>query len=106
MGDAVREAEPSRRALAMKSSGGGGDARLLTAILFALHLRLAAGACPCQDPALCKPISSAKDFEVSFPPLPALSWRGKKEFREVHGSGGLSRTGQSVSNESGSLEDF
>lgn len=73
MGDAVREADPNRRALAMKSSGGDRDARLLTAILFALHLRLAAGACPCQDPTLCKPISSPKDFEVSSPAPPAFA---------------------------------
>ncbi|KAM3839651.1 di-N-acetylchitobiase-like [Vipera latastei] len=59
----------------MKSSGGGGDARLLTAILFALRLRLGAGACPCQDPALCKPISSPRDFEVFVFDVGGKTWK-------------------------------
>ncbi|KAL7984953.1 hypothetical protein Chor_003523 [Crotalus horridus] len=61
--------------MVMKSSGGGGDARLLTAILFALHLRLGAGACPCQDPALCKPISSPRDFEVFVFDVGGKTWK-------------------------------
>lgn len=43
----------------------GAGARLPVALLLLIsHLRLSSGACPCEDPALCNPISGARDFEV------------------------------------------
>ncbi|XP_063154260.1 di-N-acetylchitobiase-like [Candoia aspera] len=59
----------------MKSLAGGEGARLLPAILFALHLRLGTGACPCQDPALCKPISSPRNFEVFVFDVGGKTWK-------------------------------
>ncbi|XP_062992902.1 di-N-acetylchitobiase [Elgaria multicarinata webbii] len=57
--------------------GGGGRARLFLAppLLLALHLRLGSGACPCQDPALCSPITATRDFEVFIFDVGGKDWK-------------------------------
>ncbi|XP_033007580.1 di-N-acetylchitobiase-like [Lacerta agilis] len=55
----------------------GAGARLPVALLLLLisHLRLSSGACPCEDPALCNPISGARDFEVFIFDIGGQAWK-------------------------------
>nr|XP_020650703.1 di-N-acetylchitobiase isoform X1 [Pogona vitticeps] len=62
----------------METLRGAAGVRLLLAALFLLlqQLRLGAGiACPCQDPALCTPISGTREFEVLVFDIGGSTWR-------------------------------
>lgn len=53
----------------------------LAVLLLSLLPFWAGARCPCQDPALCQPITQHPDFEVSASPLPFrvwCLWPGKK----------------------------
>ncbi|XP_055979225.1 di-N-acetylchitobiase [Sorex fumeus] len=56
--------------------GASGLAPLLLAVLLALALRAGSGAdCPCQDPALCRPITHHPDFEVFVFDVGKKTWK-------------------------------
>ncbi|XP_072853985.2 di-N-acetylchitobiase [Pogona vitticeps] len=64
-------AKKSVRGGALPVLPGGG----LHLIAIFLHWGLGSGACPCQDPDLCAPISGARDFEVFVFDVGGKTWR-------------------------------
>ncbi|XP_066480677.1 di-N-acetylchitobiase-like [Tiliqua scincoides] len=58
----------------MQGLPGGGGARFWLALLLLLQPRVGSGACPCQDPSLCNPISGSRDFEVFVFDLGGKNW--------------------------------
>ncbi|XP_034293003.1 di-N-acetylchitobiase-like [Pantherophis guttatus] len=58
----------------MKRLLGGGGARLCLALLLR-HWLLGSSACPCEQPSLCKPVSSQRDFEVFAFDVGGKTWK-------------------------------
>uniref|UniRef100_A0A8D2JGZ7 Di-N-acetylchitobiase n=1 Tax=Varanus komodoensis TaxID=61221 RepID=A0A8D2JGZ7_VARKO len=52
----------------------GGVARLLLSALL-LPLRVGSAACPCQDPTLCNPITTTRDFEILVFDVGGKTWK-------------------------------
>ncbi|XP_066481208.1 di-N-acetylchitobiase-like [Tiliqua scincoides] len=59
----------------MQGLPGGGGARFWLALLLLQQARVGSGACPCQDPSLCNPISGSRDFEVFVFDVGGKTWK-------------------------------